>query len=236
MTTGAFTAYFARNTELEAMLHSKELAVNVEPYIPAATAAIIGLYISLNFNGLQKKIVNFFSPHETISSAASKVSDAVKGKKNSAGIHKMKMHAAAFGSSLLFGLGLGLSGMCSPERVQRFLDFTGAAGWDPSLAGVMGGGVVVTFLSFHAFKHFEAPVLLHDDLQCGSCLHLGLVPNNLKLDWKLVAGAALFGMGWGLAGMCPGPALVSVGGAIAPAIKFVPSMIAGMLLQELLLG
>lgn len=110
----------------------------------------------------------------------------------------MQNFAALF-CGLLFGAGLVLSGMTDPHKVLGFLDITGQ--WDPTLMFVMGGALCVTVIAFRFVLKMDHPVL-------GSRFFL---PTLTEIDPKLLAGAALFGMGWGLVGYCPGPALVSLG-------------------------
>jgi uncharacterized protein len=119
----------------------------------------------------------------------------------------------------LFAVGLGISGMTLPARVRGFLDFTGA--WDPTLLFVMGGAVVVTFVFFR-FSVGRAPVL-------GGEYRL---PSRRDIDLRLLGGAGLFGVGWGLAGFCPGPAITAAGGGLVGAAVFVGAMVAGMALFE----
>lgn len=121
---------------------------------------------------------------------------------------------------LLFGLGLLLSGMTDPGKVLGFLDLFGA--WDPSLAFVMGGAIAVGFFAFAlATKRTRAFL--------GGAMHL---PTSTDIDRRLVLGAVTFGAGWGLAGFCPGPGLVSMAAGEAKAAAFVGAMVAGMLLFE----
>lgn len=121
---------------------------------------------------------------------------------------------------LLFGWGLMLAGMTDPGKVIGFLDLAGA--WDPSLAFVMGGAIAVGFFAFGSAKKRTRNFL-------GGALHL---PTSRDIDKRLVAGALLFGAGWGLAGFCPGPAIVSMAGGQPKAIVFVAAMVAGMLVFE----
>jgi uncharacterized protein len=114
-------------------------------------------------------------------------------------------------SGLLFAAGLGVSGMTQPGKVIGFLDFAGA--WDPSLALVMLGAVSVY------------AVVVRTSLGRARSLPL---PKG-RIDGRLLGGAALFGIGWGLAGFCPGPALVAAGGGVGQAMVFVTSMLVGML-------
>jgi uncharacterized membrane protein YedE/YeeE len=126
----------------------------------------------------------------------------------------------AFVAGLVFGLGLLLSGMADPAKVLGFLDLAGA--WDPSLMFVMGGAVGVGVVAF-AVARRRPRSLLGEPMQ---------LPTKTRLDRRLVAGAALFGAGWGLAGFCPGPAIVALGLGEAKAVVFVAAMLAGMGLFE----
>ena len=117
---------------------------------------------------------------------------------------------------LVFGLGLCLSGMTEPTKVLGFLDVAGA--WDPSLAFVMGGAVVVAFVAFRI-------AIRRGSSLSGGHLHL---PVAQAIDARLVAGSLIFGVGWGLVGLCPGPAIVDVGYLDGHAALFVLSMAVGM--------
>lgn len=129
--------------------------------------------------------------------------------------------AVHFAIGLIFGLGLVVSGMIDPAKVQNFLDIFGT--WDPSLAFVMAGAVIVTFVGYRFAWHNAKPML---DNQ----FHL---PRSTAIDHRLVIGAAIFGAGWGLGGYCPGPALTALG-LIAPGTTvFVPAMLVGMWLARM---
>jgi uncharacterized membrane protein YedE/YeeE len=133
----------------------------------------------------------------------------------------MKM-LSPFVAGLLFGLGLCLGGMTQPQKVLGFLDLAGE--WDPSLAFVMAGAVSVAFVAFRVLEGRErsrkaAPLAL---------------PQARAIDSRLLGGAALFGIGWGLAGFCPGPALVGLGFLSPGAGLFVVAMAAGMILVDTL--
>lgn len=130
--------------------------------------------------------------------------------------------AAAFISGLVFGLGLILSGMTDPSKVIGFLDVTG--NWNPSLAFVMAGAIMVGLVAFRiAAKHPSALF--------GGAIRL---PQSTKIDRRLIFGGLTFGVGWGLAGYCPGPALASLASGRLEPIVFVLAMLGGMLLFELL--
>lgn len=119
---------------------------------------------------------------------------------------------------LLFGVGLLVSGMTDPGKVQGFLDVAGA--WDPSLAFVMGGGVMVGLLGFTWAKKKHSSI-------SGAPLQW---PEMTQIDRPLVLGSLMFGTGWGLAGFCPGPALVAMAAGNDKALVFVLAMMAGMVL------
>ncbi len=121
---------------------------------------------------------------------------------------------------LLFGWGLLISGMADPGKVIGFLDLTGL--WDPSLALVMGGAIAVGFFAFGSAKKRTRNFL-------GGALHL---PTSSDIDKRLILGALLFGAGWGLAGFCPGPGIVSMAAGQPKAAVFVVAMLAGMLVFE----
>lgn len=123
---------------------------------------------------------------------------------------------------LLFGWGLLISGMTDPGKVLGFLDLAGA--WDPSLAFVMGGGVLVGLVGFTVARKRTRSLL-------GSAMHL---PTSRDLDRRLVVGSLAFGVGWGLAGFCPGPGIVAMGAGESKAALFVVAMIVGMLFFEVL--
>ena len=121
---------------------------------------------------------------------------------------------------LLFGLGLMLSGMTDPSKVLGFLDLFGA--WDPSLMLVMGGAIAVGFFAFAVAQKRTTNFL-------GGALHL---PTSSQIDQRLVLGSLVFGAGWGLAGFCPGPALVSMAAGQDKALVFVVAMVFGMIAYE----
>lgn len=122
---------------------------------------------------------------------------------------------------LLFGTGLILSGMTDPGKVLGFLDLFGP--WDPSLALVMGGAILVAVFAFTIAKKRTTTFL-------GGAMQL---PTARDIDHRLVVGGLVFGAGWGLAGFCPGPAIVSLGAEQPKAALFVLAMLAGMLVYEL---
>lgn len=129
---------------------------------------------------------------------------------------------AALLAGILFGIGLTVSQMINPEKVLSFLDFFGA--WDPSLALVMLGAVGVSAVVFRLALKQPRPVLAT----------AFQVPSRSDVDSRLIAGGVIFGLGWGLVGWCPGPAIASLALAQVESFIFVAAMIAGMLLYRLL--
>lgn len=117
---------------------------------------------------------------------------------------------------LLFGVGLVVSGMGDPAKVLNFLDLAG--NWDPSLAFVMGGAVLVAFLGYRLVLKRERPL----------AAPRFYLPNRNDIDMPLVVGPAIFGLGWGLGGFCPGPALTALGLGAPGTLAFVPLMLVGM--------
>ena len=138
-------------------------------------------------------------------------------------LHKHHIYRLTeFVAGLLFGIGLMLSGMTDPGKVIGFLDLFGT--WDPSLALVMGGAILVGFFAFTVAQKRTTTFL-------GGVLRF---PTNMDIDNKLVLGSLMFGAGWGLAGFCPGPALVSMADGQPKALLFVLAMLVGMLGLELM--
>lgn len=128
----------------------------------------------------------------------------------------MKKLLVAFLAGAVFAVGLAISGMTDPGKVIGFLDVAG--NWDPSLAFVMGGAIAVHFLVARWSRTAARPLL-------GGAFSL---PTRTAIDPRLMAGAVLFGLGWGAAGYCPGPALVSVASLSTSSVAFVAAMLAGV--------
>lgn len=126
-------------------------------------------------------------------------------------------------SGVLFGAGLTVSGMTDPQRVRGFLDVFGQ--WDPTLGFVMGGAVLVMAIAWVIQGRMTAPIF-------GEKFSL---PDRRDLDARLITGSILFGVGWGIAGLCPGPAIASLALSPISALPFVGAMLVGMLLQKLLM-
>ncbi len=125
-------------------------------------------------------------------------------------------------SGLLFGVGISLSGMANPAKVLNFFDITGI--WDPSLAFVMGGALIVTFIGYQIVLKRPAPTL-SSSFQ---------VPTRRDLDLPLIGGSAVFGVGWGIAGFCPGGALPALGTGRIEVFTFIIALLAGILAAKVL--
>ncbi|MDJ0949548.1 MAG: YeeE/YedE family protein [Alphaproteobacteria bacterium] len=128
----------------------------------------------------------------------------------------------ALSAGVIFGLGLGVSQMVDPAKVLGFLDLAGS--WDPSLALVMGGALAVTLVAFRKRLRPERPVL-------AGRFEL---PTATALDARLLLGSALFGVGWGLVGLCPGPAVAGLAYGLPATMVFLAAMVAGMALARLI--
>jgi len=125
-----------------------------------------------------------------------------------------------FAIGLIFGLGLVIAGMSDPAKVLNFLDLAAipTGGWDPSLAFVMAGAIAVTFIGFRLVLQRHQPIF-------GGKFHL---PTATDIDARIIAGPAIFGVGWGLAGFCPGPAFTALTTGGGAALMFVTAMMVGM--------
>jgi uncharacterized membrane protein YedE/YeeE len=128
-------------------------------------------------------------------------------------------HLISFLAGLLFAAGLVVGGMTQPLKVIGFLDVSGGS-WDPSLGLVMAGALVVYGVAFRLITRRDKPVLADRFA----------VPTRTDLPPRLFVGAGLFGIGWGIAGFCPGPAVVALGSGMTEALLFMPGMLGGMLL------
>ena len=128
--------------------------------------------------------------------------------------------AGGYIAGLLFGLGLAISGMTDPARVLGFLDIAGA--WDPTLMFVLGAAVGTTFVGYRLVFARGTP-LFSAKFQ---------LPTKQELDAKLLGGAALFGVGWGLSGYCPGPAIASMGGLTLPLLALLAAMVLGWFIAQ----
>lgn len=131
---------------------------------------------------------------------------------------------SAFAIGIVFGLGIIVSGMVNPAKVLNFFDVAGA--WDPSLAFVMGGALAMTMLGFRTVLRRPRPFF-------DERFHL---PGNTAIDTRLIGGSALFGIGWGIAGFCPGGAIPALGTGRLDVAVFVVAMVSGILLARTLLN
>lgn len=128
--------------------------------------------------------------------------------------------SSALLSGLIFGFGLSLSGMLDPVRVRGFLDIAGA--WDPSLMFVLGGAVASSAMGYLVSRRLSKPVF---DTEYR-------LPKHNAIDGRLVAGSAIFGVGWGIGGLCPGPAVASLTLGLTPVLVFTVAMLVGMLFHD----
>lgn len=133
--------------------------------------------------------------------------------------HKPQQLVVAGISGIIFGFGLAIAGMTNPQKIQDFLDVAAipSGGWDPSLIFVMGSGVAVGLVGLRLHRFMSAPISA-DEFR---------FPTNFKIDRQLVVGSAIFGVGWGLSGFCPGPAIANLGTVPGAVIPFVLAMFAG---------
>ncbi|MBY6049851.1 YeeE/YedE family protein [Vannielia litorea] len=134
----------------------------------------------------------------------------------------MKKHFLIYLIGLTFGLGISISGMANPAKVINFFDFAGT--WDPSLAFVMGGAVTVAFIGYRQVFRRAAPIW-------GKGFSL---PSTRQIDARLIGGSLVFGIGWGIAGFCPGGALPALGAGRSEVFIFVVALVAGILLAKAL--
>ena len=125
---------------------------------------------------------------------------------------------------LIFGIGILISGMANPAKVLNFFDVAG--NWDPSLIFVMGGALVVTFIGYRIVLRRPAPII-------DATFHL---PDNPRIDARLLGGAAVFGVGWGIAGFCPGAAIPALGTGRFEVIVFVAALVAGIFAAKALMA
>ncbi|MCH4248546.1 MAG: YeeE/YedE family protein [Acinetobacter populi] len=132
----------------------------------------------------------------------------------------------AFSFGGLFSIGLMLSGMSNPEKVLDFLDLFGD--WDASLAFVMIGAIIVAIIPFQKAVHGQAPQTVFNESI--------VLPNNHKIDLKLILGSLLFGIGWGIAGICPAPSFTLIGLGHYQVLYFIVAMLAGVLIHRKWVG
>ena len=192
MGTGALSSYLITNPSLKQLLASEQISNtgstdDLVAYItPTITCAVIGA--TLYHRG--------FILHKLVCGQHDEGSN-LKVKTNIVQ-NPFAQHTVSFLAAITFGLGLGLSGMCNTGRVTNFLNFTGPDGWDPTLMGVMGGGVLFNLISFHFMNAKNVPIALDKKSTIANVLKFDTHPDNMKIDQKLLIGSAIFGLGWGL--------------------------------------
>lgn len=212
MAAGALSAYVANETTLLDPLKSADRAIELLTHnqyfgLSAAILSASGIYFVWNKKNAKLTSNSTFDFGE---------------------------NATCFLTSVIFGIGLAVSGMCDPARVQGFLNFSGSKGWDISLMGVMGAGVAINFLFANVMKTFDLSTpFIKNPKRLTAVIKMGAHEDNLKIDRKLIIGSLIFGLGWGLAGVCPGPAMVGFGGRVSDAMLFMPAMMAGIVIQKL---
>ena len=133
-------------------------------------------------------------------------------------------HVSSYLIGLIFGIGILISGMANPAKVLNFFDVAG--NWDPSLIFVMGSALVVTFIGYRIVLRRPAPII-------DAKFHL---PDNPRIDARLLGGAAVFGVGWGIAGFCPGAAIPALGSGQFEVIVFVAALVAGIFAAKALMA
>ena len=133
-------------------------------------------------------------------------------------------HVSSYLIGLIFGIGILISGMANPAKVLNFFDVAG--NWDPSLMLVMGGALAVTFIGYRIVLRRPAPII-------DATFHL---PDNPRIDARLLGGAAVFGVGWGIAGFCPGGAIPGLGSGQFEVIVFVAALVAGIFAAKALMA
>ncbi|WP_159736920.1 YeeE/YedE family protein [Vibrio atypicus] len=139
-------------------------------------------------------------------------------------MNKLVFRLVALLSGLLFGIGMAISGMIEPQKVIGFLDITGE--WDPSLAFVMGGALLVFMPSYFLLIKSRQLSVSKEALPCAT---------NLKVDARLISGSMIFGLGWGLAGICPGPVVTSLALGNAGIVLFFIAMMTGSIMTKVII-
>lgn len=224
---------------------SGALAAYAKHFLSDATLSFLSRPIELPLPNNQlarvygPAIISYFLLHNMLKARDSTLGKVLKPAAITSYKTYVLDHLSAYAAGLTFGCGLTVSGMCNADRVIKFLDFTGKDGWDPSLMAVMGSGVVFNALSFSALRMIDHQPLT-DSVACDhpkaqsmtNCIKVGWVPENTLITEKLVIGSLIFGVGWGLAGICPGPAIVNLGGGSSMAALFIPSLLFGISLHE----
>lgn len=247
MTTAALSAYLVRVWGINDSLPS---------HIDPSYGFPQGVWIIPILGYLSALSVHYFIHRHVIRDAAGTNSNGNISASTPVPLQYILMdHVSTFFCAFLFGTGLSISRMCDPQKVLRFLDFSGPDGWDPSLIGVMLGGISVNTITFYLLRRWKVvplvPKVVHEyhtmnakasdtdtntnppPSSLDTTLKVGMHKANLVIDAKLIVGAMIFGVGWGWAGVCPGPALVTLGANSNLASLFIPALYGGVVLHEL---
>lgn len=225
MFTGAVTSYLTREGPLATMvmlpeaapevLNSADVIGSLLPTLVACGAAIV----TFSYNNWLAKLLGR-PPH--------------KFEHKDEAHTSLVEHITSYAVGAVTGIALGISGMCNPDRVVNFLNFSSAStGWDPSLMAVMGGAVLFNLVSFRMMSKDKSPPKMKKTGSMTDLIKMGMHSANTNIDARLLVGSALFGIGWGLGGICPGPGLVALGACSSTARVFVPAVIGGVALHEL---
>ena len=195
MTTGAAAVYWSRTPFMKNLLeevsgsladHKGTFLEGVLFVVPTVATYILTANV-YSEGGVIRRLMGVSTKEELTKSGRTKVTTRPVDW-----FKVITTHTVSFLSAFVFGIGLGISGMTNPDRVHRFLDFSGAEGFDPTLMGVMGGGVLLNLVTFHWMHHNELPVpLAKKVVSTKDVIKLGLVPQNMRIDWKLVLGTLL---------------------------------------------
>ena len=221
MITGSLSSHLAALIP-ESVRYASSTSWRIEslPASPVSTAILVSILTV----AYRYRASRFHVPY------LSRLTSANKGAKAVASV------AVPYVSGLVFGLGLGASGMVDSNRVTDFLRFAGDRGFDYTLMGVMGGGALLNLITFSAMSRSNASPLCSDEptpTPLGPAVGFGpSCSKNRLIDAPLLIGAALFGLGWGLGGVCPGPSLVLLGAGAEAMHHFVPAMLLGAALVD----
>lgn len=227
------TAIIAHETEVKNIVETtNDLSNNVlnDGLLYILPTLLTGLFIILifSYNNWLYKLLGDTSPEDIALKAGTfKVAEI-----------NIQSYLLSLLCGFIAGIGLSLSTMCNPSSVLSFLDFISEDGWNPTLAFVMGGGVFVNIITFYYMSSRDYPPLLCEvnSSKLNGIIKYGNHPDNLKIDKPLIMGAILFGIGWGIVGICPGPAIVAFGAYRRDSAILLPSLFGGFAIYEIIYG